>query len=148
MNKKVYEFDEALRKYGHVPIRTPPHWPEYQLMEFVFGRVKWRLLDKQVDDGFEGTFKDYLKLIPEIVNKVRAEGEVLLSCRHHITRKRHDDYQEVLKTHGVNGKLRSKEDYIFIVTPDDDDDDGDSDSEPEDDPDEREQIENPSEIVL
>ena len=106
-------------------------------MEFLFGRVKWRLLDEQVRNEFEGTFKDYLKLIPQIVNKVGAEKEVLLSTRHHIARKRYEDYEEVKKKY--DGKVPSPEDYIFTINESDDDE---SDSEIEDDPDEREQIEN------
>merc|ERR1712146_631987 len=78
---------------GHVPIRTPPYWPEYQVMEFVFGMLKKMQYDAEAEMGVEKmTFSMKRKLIAKLVGDiVVAEQDTLLNFRHHCARKREAD---------------------------------------------------------
>lgn len=77
----IYRLDEAFKKHNITTCRTPPYYPEWQPIEFVWGYVKNYVY---VTSEYAGIFSTLQATINEAYAKLAKEdGQVLLAYREH-----------------------------------------------------------------
>lgn len=134
--KKGFMYDEFMRLYGHVPLRTPPYHPELQPIELVWKQLKDFIRANRV----EYTMEELHRLLDEAIASITTE--MWRKCIAH-ARKWEEFYwvkDGLLATHGP--MYRKAQDaplqpgLVFVVPEDSDSDvsereaeDGDSESD-------------------
>ena len=97
----LFAFDEMLKQQGHVAIRTPPYTPEYQVMEFIFGFMKQRILQLEGELAHAGdhhvntTWTEKRLLTKKVVGDVGTRSKMCVNFRDHCARLQQHHYMSM-----------------------------------------------------